>query len=180
HPAIAALDGRIAEAQAGADLARAAYRPDWRVELGYGSRARYSDMVMLQVGMDLPLFTRNRQDRELAAATARREAAVADVDDGLRQLGAEARLDYQDLLRLEERIRHHDQWVLPPAQARIDAALAAWRSGSGSLAQVLEARRAILDLHLSRLALQAQATQRRIQLDYLGAFGVPAQEHAHG
>ncbi len=180
QPQVGALDGLVTEARAATDLAKAAYLPDWRVELGYGNRARYSDMVMLQVGVDLPFFTRNRQDRELAAATARREAAEADADDGLRQLTAEARLDYQDLQRLEERIRRHDDAILPPAHARIEAALAAWRSSSGSLTQVLEARRAILDLHLSRLALQARAAQRRIRLDYLGAYQVPMQEHAHG
>jgi outer membrane protein TolC len=174
HPRLAALDLRAAEAQTGADLAKADDRPDWRVELGYGNRSRYSDMVMLQVGVDLPIFTAQRQDRRYAAALAQRESAQASRDDALRELTAETRADYEDLQRLNQRIDAHDARILPPAHARVEAALAAWRSGSGTLAQVLDARRAVLDLHLSRLQLQEQAAVQVVRLRYLGAYDAPS------
>ena len=56
HPELDVLRQRINESQTDVDLAEAKRSPDWRVEFGYGYRRDYSDMVMLQVGMDLPVF----------------------------------------------------------------------------------------------------------------------------
>ena len=88
HPELDVLQQRINESQANVDLAEAGRLPDWRVEFGYGYRRDYSDMVMLQVGMDLPLFAANRQNRDVASASAMGEAAAAQWDDGKRRLEA--------------------------------------------------------------------------------------------
>jgi outer membrane protein TolC len=45
--------------------------------------------------------------------------------------------------------------------------LLAWRSGKGTLGQVLEARRVRLDVLLARLDLQYDAFKRRLELNYL-------------
>ena len=42
HPQLATAAVQVATAQTGAGLARAAYRPDWRVELGYGHRPAFA------------------------------------------------------------------------------------------------------------------------------------------
>src|SRR3546814_16685376 len=48
----------------------------------YGRRAPgLSDMVMLEVGVSLPLFTRNRQDRGISARQAQWDAVQADHED---------------------------------------------------------------------------------------------------
>ncbi|WP_370305047.1 hypothetical protein [Sinimarinibacterium flocculans] len=49
HPQLAGASAQVAAPQTGAALARAAYKPDWRVELGYGYRPAFTEMVMLQV-----------------------------------------------------------------------------------------------------------------------------------
>ncbi len=49
----------------------------------------------------------------------------------------------------------------------IDAATTAWRSGSGTLGQVLDAQRVRFDVLLARLDLQFDAAKGRIELDYL-------------
>jgi outer membrane protein, heavy metal efflux system len=172
HPELTELQARIGEADVGAELANAAYAPDWRVEVGYANRREFSDMVMLQVGMDLPLFTRNRQDRSLASARATRDAASALWEDGRRRLEAELVLAHGDYERLRTRIGYYDETILPQTDAGIAAALAAWRSGSGTLVQVIDARRARIDAQEMRLSLVRDAAQRRVELDYLnGAEG---------
>lgn len=174
HPHLAVVQAQVAAAQTGADLAQASYAPDWRVELGYAERPAYSDMVMLKLGVDLPLFTRNRQDRGLAAALAQKDAAVFGVQDGLRQIEAEARLNHHDWQRLSERLKSYDDSLLPQAQSRIEAALAVWRSGRGLLTQVLDARRAALELQMARLDLQLDAAKHYVRLTYLGAYEAPS------
>ncbi|HKY91536.1 MAG TPA: TolC family protein, partial [Nevskiaceae bacterium] len=122
------------------------------------------------VGIDLPFFTRNRQDREAAAAASREEAAEHAREDALRQLVSGARLNHHDVVRITERLRTHDDLLLPQARQRADAAASAWRAGAGSLASVLDARRAVLEARMTRLELEADRLEHTIQLTWLGAF----------
>jgi cobalt-zinc-cadmium efflux system outer membrane protein len=181
HPHLSELRARIAAADTGTALARADYRPDWRVEVGYGYRPAFSEMLMLQVGVDLPVFTGQRQDRRLASALAQQEAAAAALADGLRQHETELRLNLEDRARLRRRLQYYDEQLLPQARQRTEAALAGWRAARGTLAQVLEARRAELDLAMSRLDLERDAAAHAVQLDYLGAYDseVASLENSH-
>ena len=167
HPELNVLQQRINESQASVDLAEAGRLPDWRVEFGYGYRRDYSDMVMLQVGMDLPLFPGNRQNRDIASALALGEAAAAQWEDGKRQLESRVLEASRDLERLSERLAAYDATIEPQTKIGIDAAMVAWRSGRGTLGQVLDARRVRLDVLLARLDLQYDAFKRRLELNYL-------------
>jgi outer membrane protein, heavy metal efflux system len=178
HPRLGSLRVQIAAAETAAELAKAEYAPDWRVELGYADRPAFSEMVSLQVGVDLPVFTRNRQDRGLAAALAKQDSAEAAVQDALRQLESEARLNHHDSLRLAERLKNYDVELLPQAASRIEAAVAGWGAGRNGLRDVLDGRRAALDLQMARLELQHDAAKHVVQLHYLGAYdGVAENTH---
>lgn len=179
HPHLAGVAAQVAAAQTSADLAQAAYKPDWRVELGYGYRPSFSEEVTLQVGIDLPVFARNRQDRSVAAALAQKDAAEFAVEDASRQLMAEARLNHHDYERLTTRLGDYDRTLLPQSQNRITAALAGWRSGRNALREVLDARRAALEIQMARLDLQLDLATHFVQLTYLGAFESSTGESTH-
>lgn len=179
HPQLAGAAAQVAAAQTGAALAQAAFKPDWRVELGYGYRPAFSEMVMLQVGVDLPVFTGKRQDRGLAAALAQQDAAEFATEDARRQLMAEARLNHHDYERLTVRLTDYDRTLLPQSQNRITAALAGWRSGRNALREVLDARRAALEIQMARLDLQLDLAKHSVQLTYLGAFEKDTGENSH-
>lgn len=179
HPQLKLLAAEVAAAKTGSELAQAEYAPDWRVELGYAERPAFSEMVTLQVGIDLPLFRRQRQDRGLAAALAQQDAAAHAVADGLRQLEADARLNHHDAERLAARLAFYAQTLLPQTEQRIEAARAAWGAGRGALAQVLDARRSALDAQMTRLELQHDAAKHYVQLTYLGAYDAVAVDQQH-
>lgn len=168
HPHLGVSEQAVAVADAEVALARQAYRPDWSLELGYGYRPAFTDYVNLQLSVDLPVFTANRQDRALAAQQAERERALFMRDDELRQHAAEARLNLGDWTRLETRLKSYDETILPEAEARIEAARLAWAAGSGTLAAVLDARRAALDARMRRLDLEADRAKHALALRYLG------------
>lgn len=174
HPQLDGASAQVAAARTGAKLAQAGYAPDWRVELGYGYRPAYAETVLLQVGFDLPVFTGKRQDRDLAAALARESAAESTVEDTRRQLQAEARLNHHDYERLIERLHEYDTRLLPDGSARIEAALAGWRAGRSLFREVLDARRAELEVQTSRLELQHDLAKHYVQLVYFGAFEAAA------
>lgn len=136
-------------AQAALEQARAARHPDWRVSASYGHRAPgLSDMVMLEVGVSLPLFTRNRQDRGISARQAQWDAVQADHEDARRaqrEAVARAVASWQGW---GQQIARYRQTLLPLARDRAQVALAGYRGG-GSLQPWLDARRAEIELRLS-------------------------------
>lgn len=167
HPELRMSRRGAEAADAGVELARAAYRPDWRVQAMYGYRRPYDDMVSLQFGFDLPLFTGKRQDRELEAALADQQAAEASVESRRRELASALASAYREAAALEERLSEYTNTLLPAADARSAAALAAYRSGNGALDDVLAARTAALDLRLMQLELQTELQRQHAQLRYL-------------
>lgn len=167
HPHLTAYAKAVEVAEADVELAKQSYRPGWWVELGYGYRTAFSEMATVQVGIELPVFTRNRQDRGVAAKLAAHERAAQLRDDQLQQQEAVVRLNSADWNRLRERLKRFDSEILPQSEQRTAAALAAWQSGQGTLASVLEARLMALENRMKRLELEADAQKHRINLAYL-------------
>lgn len=144
-----AVESQVETAASAVDVARAEKRPDWSLGAAYGQRAGdHSDMLMLEVGIGLPLFTRNRQDRGVAAREADYEAALATHEDRRRQQAAEIRAGVARWEGLQRQIALHEQALLPLARDRSATALAAYRAG-GPLQPWLDARRDELAVHLA-------------------------------
>lgn len=164
HPDLRIYDARLAGASAVLREAEASKRPDWNVELSYQHRGpRYGEMVSAQVSVDLPLFSARRQDPLIAARTADL-AALADEWTGmLRAHVAEFERDIADYQRLQGQRQRIEAQGLPLAQQALALAYQAYAAGSGSLAELLAARRALastrfdaLNLHAASLTAAAQ------------------------
>jgi outer membrane protein TolC len=167
HPHVQSLERQIDIAQSEADLAKAATKSDWGMELSYQQRGpTYSNMVSLQVSIDLPLFTDRRQNRDAAAKLALVEQARALREDGLRQHLAEAATAQAEYEAATARLKRFDDALLPLARDHVTLSLAAYRGGIGTLASVLEARRTEIDLRLQKLQLAAEQGRARAQLMY--------------
>ncbi len=171
HPEVEAQRRSVAFAETGLRLAEQSYRPDWRLDVRYGWRPGpgFSEMLSVMVGVDLPLFKRNRQDREVAAARENLAAVEAGEADLLRRLRADAAAAYAAWTVAAERLERYDAEILPKASARTAAALAAYRADQTELAAVLGARRAVLDVHLMRLELEAEVLRWQAELRYLNS-----------
>jgi outer membrane protein TolC len=81
-PALAPVAAQVETAAVQVDAARAERHPDWSVEASYGQRSGgRSDMLSVQFGIGLPLFTHDRQDHGVAAREADYQAALDSRDD---------------------------------------------------------------------------------------------------
>lgn len=168
HPEIALLDTQHAMAQADADLAQRNRRPDWSVELMLSQRgSAYSNMVSVGVSIPLQIDTRNRQDRELAARLAVVEQVRAQREEAVREHLIDTRIRLQTWQSNQVRLTDHDRTLTPLAAERTQAALAAYRGGSGTLGAVLEARRMEIDTRMDRLRLDMETASLWAQLHYL-------------
>ena len=157
HANIALYDSQIAAAQSEVQLARAAKRPDWSAELAYGHRAAdFSDIVSLEFRVGLPLFTRYRQDPQIRAKNAALRQLESEREVELRMHRAELQVALADWRSSRDRLTLLESERLPLAQSRIDFALSAYRSGSGTMRSVLDALSDSVELKLTYVALQAQ------------------------
>lgn len=166
HPHFLAEAKRLATSRTDVDLARQDYRPDWALTVGYGHRPEFADYGQLQVEIPLPVFTGNRQDQRLQSAIEMQDAQASRLEDALREHRAEIRLNADDWQLLQERLARYDRELLPQANARVAAALAAYGAGSGALRDVLDARRKVLDIEMQRLELRTDSARHQVQLHY--------------
>jgi outer membrane protein, heavy metal efflux system len=176
HPVIGNLDKQIEASATDVALARQSYKPDYSVEVYYAYRRDFSDFVGVQFKMGLPYFTKNRQDRGLAAALEQSHASEDRKRDLLRELHAEVNQDYVDRRHYEERVVDFDASIIPDAERRVEAARSAYQAGRGNFDAVLLAHRALLDVRLQRLALVVESTRAQVRLDYWSATQAPAGE----
>jgi len=167
HPHLQTLERQIDIAHNDAALARAANKPDWGLEVAYAQRGpQFSNMLSVQISIDLPLFQTNRQDRSVAAKMAQVEQARALKEDALRQHLAEANATRADWEAASARLQRFDDSLLPLARERAQLALAAYRGGQAPLAAALEARRGVIELRLQQLQLAAEQGRAYAQLLY--------------
>jgi outer membrane protein, heavy metal efflux system len=169
HPVIGNLDKQIEASATEVALARQAYKPDYSVEVYYAYRRDFADFVGIQFKVGLPYFTKNRQDRGVAAALEQSRASEDRKRDLLRELHTQISQDYVDRRHFEERVADFDASIIPDAQHRVEAARGAYQSGRGSFDSVLLARRSLLDVQLQRLALAVESARAQVRLDYWSA-----------
>jgi outer membrane protein, heavy metal efflux system len=154
-------------AQAALAEAQAAKHPEWSLGASYGARTRgLSDMLTLQVGVSLPLFTRNRQDRGISARAANVDAVQAEHEDARRQQIANVQSAWSQWEALGQQVRRHREQLLPLAHDRASLALAAYRGGA-PLQPLLEARRDELAHHLDYVRMLADYGRAWAVLAYL-------------
>ncbi|MDP2433572.1 MAG: TolC family protein [Pseudomonadota bacterium] len=171
HPELTALNEAVAVAQSEVALAREAYKPDWSVDMSYGLRGgNRADLVSFVVGVDLPVFTANRQDKRLSARLAGVERADQLRLDRYQSLKAELEAVYADWQSADSRITHYKQEILPLAVRRVESALAAYGSDRASYGRVLEARRAETEARLQLLAQQVARAKALTQIRYFSAL----------
>ncbi|MBR8235246.1 TolC family protein [Burkholderia sp. AU42008] len=167
QPALVAAANDIAVAEADAAVATSERNPNWTWEIAYQQRGgAYSNMVSIGVSIPLPLDRKNRQNRDVAEKAALATKARLMYEDTLRQVQADIRTQSDTLASGRERIAQLGAALLPAAEQRVQLATAAYRAGTGSLADTFAARRAQLDAQLQVLDLRREVSQTWAQLEY--------------
>ena len=167
HPVHAMNQRALGVADADVALAREATSPDKTIEIGYAARqGNRSDMVMVQMAFELPLFRERKQDRLLESKLRLAERAREQRADHLRQLRAELDGAWAEWRIAGERLENFAKGVLPAARGRLDTLLAAQASGRAELAQVLEARRQLIEARLQEIALNSGRAKARAGIEY--------------
>jgi outer membrane protein TolC len=174
HPRIVALQKNVTASETAVELARQRYKPEFGVDLTYGGRGGHNpdgssraDLLSLMVVMDVPLFTKNRQDRVVAAQVAESSAAMYARDDVLRRMRSEIDYHVATYRRQRERIELFETTLLPDAEFSSEASMNAYRSSIADLTQLLRSRITEFDLQLEHARLEAEILKTQARLRYL-------------
>lgn len=140
HRELLAYDASERMATTDVALARAEKRPDWTIEFDYAQRGpRYSNMISLEVRVALPLFAGARQDPTIASKLAAATRIQAEREDARRMHAADLRKAVTAWRNARERVERYEHELMPLADDRAEAALAAYRGGRGDLQATLTA-----------------------------------------
>ncbi len=159
-------DAREDQAQAQLDLAKASKRPNWSVGLVYGSRIHLPDMIGIEVGVSLPLFPGNRQDQDISARYAERDAVKDEHEEARRAQREAVAAGLAEWQGYDKQVNTYRDKLLPLATDRSRTALAAYRGGD-SLQPWLEARREEIDTRMAYAKALATWGTAWAQLAYL-------------
>lgn len=176
HPALTVALLGLNEAEERIGLADAGFRPGWSLSVGVSQRsgnvpmgAPSDTLVNATVAIDLPLFTRKRQSRDLEAARERFDAAATRPVEVRRRLAAEYRSARDTHAEFADMLAAYMESVLPLSRDQEEAAELRYRSGRGQLEAVLEARLARIDTEIELEQLHLARDQAAVELLYLGA-----------
>lgn len=181
HPAQVDYERRIDAAQTAVQLAEQRKRPAWMLDVNYGFRSGRmgngeprSDMLTAMVSVDLPIFSGNRQDRDIAAARAEERGLHDEHDNHLREMLAMLSEAWWVAERTADLERFYETDLVPLADQSVQAALIAYGSNRSMIDDVIAARRAALETSLKHQRLAADRTQARYDVEYLA--GGPGNE----
>ena len=172
HPRLKVIDRKLEVETTRVDLARQQYKPEWGFNAAYSYRedtpfgADRADFISFGITVDLPLFTENRQDQGLAAATHRRAALRTERDLLLRELVAGYQKSRAELQRLDEREQLYQRYLLPQIHDQADATLSAYTSDGGDFSEVMRARIAELNTEIKALELKVERQKMIARINY--------------
>lgn len=173
HPSIVAVDKTVNATKAGIELAKQKYQPEWGVNASYGYRGddpmgrSRADLFSVGVTFDLPLFTENRQDKEVQAAISETEAVKTEKLLLLRQLLGAYSSAKGRLLRLIDRQNLYKTKLLPQIYDQAEASLTAYTNDDGDFSEVVRSRISALNAEIDQLTLNVEEQKIRLELNYL-------------
>jgi outer membrane protein TolC len=178
HPMARMADATISANRTQVEMAEQAYTPQFGVEVMYAYRQAdnmrgepASDLLSAYLTMDIPLFTDNRQDKNLNSAQYQVGASQYQKDAWLSQMNAQVNALMADKVNLLERIERFEQRLLPQAQARIEAVERGYQNNTAQFGDVITVASDELALNIELIRLNTDLHQTYSKLaSLLGGF----------
>ncbi|SET05870.1 TolC family protein [Thalassotalea agarivorans] len=183
HPALRAIDAKYKAMQKGVELAEQQYGPQWGVNASYAYRDDMptgdsrSDLFSIGVTFDIPLFTENRQDKQVAASVAESEAIKTEKLIVTKRMISTIEKELRQLQRLSQRQTIYQDQLLKQTHDQAEASLTAYTNDDGDFAEVVRARIAELNARISALKIDIDALKTVARINYFFAAD-PSEKQA--
>ena len=133
HPAVEVAEAQEQAAQRQADVARADRKSNISWSVSYGWRPKFGDLVTAQVSIPLQINRAGRQNRRIAEAAARAEAARLRAQDTQRELSGAYGAALAQYKSAEAQLSILTSQAIPSLEASFEAAEARYGAGQGTL-----------------------------------------------
>ncbi len=173
HPSLQASVASANAAKSKIDIAKAKYYPGWMMDFSFSKRENTpmgenrANLFSLMFIVDIPLFTSNRQDKQVIASTQEYKAAKYFSEETKKTLQSTLDSEYSTWSRLRERLQNHETVVLPQARQNSKAALKAYRSQETGFDPLMRAKLMEMQIKLQALKIFVDLIQSQINLLYL-------------
>jgi len=145
HPDIQQLDERVNLMDKKVSLAKEYYKPSWELEVSYGFRdgdnndgSDRADLLSAGVSVQLPLFTKGKQDKVLSAEKYRKSAAENKRLEAIKKMRFQFENVYQQYLTAVEQRALYEQKILPTLHLQKQSALQSYESDKGDFRTVTD------------------------------------------
>ena len=185
HPAILAIDIKRKASEKGIELAKQQYEPQWGVNASYAYRDNMpsgdsrADLFSVGVTFDLPLFTENRQDKQVAASIADSETIKTEKLLLTKQMISVLEKELRQLKRLSDRQSIYQEQLLKQTHDQAEASLTAYTNDDGDFAEVVRARIAELNARISALRIDVDALKTVTRINYFFAHSQSKSNAEH-
>ncbi|MCT8988087.1 TolC family protein [Shewanella phaeophyticola] len=185
HPLLLALEQRIESSRKGVELTKQLYKPEWGLNAGYSYRGddpmgnSRDDLLSIGVSFDLPIFTSSKQDKQVQAAISQSESIKTEKWLLLRNMMASYGTAKAQFLKLEQRQKLYNDFLLPQMQDQADASLTAYTNDKGDFAEVVRSLIAQLNTQLDALAINVDLQKLKVQLNYFFTPNVDSVSISH-
>ena len=174
HPVLKSDEAVIYAGRANVGLARQQYKPGFNVGLVYGYRqvhnpdgSKLPDLLTAQVGMDLPIFPKNRQDRTLKASIDNLAAAQEDQISHYRQLRQALMTQLASWEQQRNSAQLYQKRLIPEAKQYAEATMIAYQNTQTDFPTLARAYVRELNTELSGLRASVNQEIARVNLLYL-------------
>ncbi len=167
HPAVEVAEAQEQAAQRIIDVARADRKSDISWSVSYGYRPDFGDLVTAQVTIPLQINRAGRQNRRIAEAAARADAARLRAQDTRRELASAYGAALADYKSAEAQLAIILNQAVPSLEASFEAAEARYGAGQGTLDRPLDIVRRYVEVTIRSIDEQAQRARAAAELIYL-------------
>lgn len=167
HPQIRLAHAQEAAAERQVDVARKDRRPDLTWSVMYGWRPDFGDLVTAGVTIPLQINRPRLQDRRIAEAAARANAARLRAEDTRRDLSGAYGASLADYKAAGTQLAILTNQAIPSLEASFEAAEARYGAGEGTLELPLSLVRRYVETTIQSLEQQARRARAAAELTYL-------------
>lgn len=167
HPHLRVALAQETAAQRQVEVARAERKPDISWSVNYGFRPSFGNLVSAQVSIPLQINRDHLQDRKIAEAQARADAAALRAEDTRRDLEEQYQTALADYQASDSQLDVLTKTAIPSLEAAFKTAEAQYASTQGSLELPLGIVRRYVETNISLVEQEGKRAHAAAEIIYL-------------
>lgn len=173
HPSIKNIEQNIKATSKSIKLARENYKPQFSVNTSYAKREddlmgrNRADLFSVELTFDLPIFVKNKQDKELQVAMLKTKSVETEKILQYKKLFSLYETTKADLIRLKERQSLYLTKLLPQMNEQSEASLTAYTNDDGDFPEVVRSRISQLNAQIDILNINVDIQKNIVKYNYL-------------